>query len=537
MRKIISILLSITICFSMSLSVSAYDDSEIDTLTDSVGSYLYETVENPQVSSVGGEWLVLGLARSGLNIAPEYFEKYYNNVKEYVKKCEGILHDKKYTEYSRVILALTAIGKKPENIAGYNLLKPLGDYEKTVWQGVNGAVWALIAIDSGNYDIPYNPDAKTCATKEMYKDKILESQLKDGGWALSGNVADIDLTAMALQALSKYKSEEKVSIAIDKALKYISENQDENGGFLSRGISNSESCGQVLVALCELGIDINDEAFVKNGYTVFDNMMMYYQKGKGFRHESDEETANQMATEQCFYGLVALKRLNDGKNTLYNMGDVIKTEESKTSSFGLENKNTDVKKTELLSSDKTFEDIKDHKNRIQIEELSKRNIINGKAENIFDPNSTMTRAEFATITTRALGLLKNESAPFCDVKENEWFYNYVNTAYYYGIVNGVSADEFNPNGLITREQAAVMVCRAAKLCGMDTNMQDTQVRDVLAGFTDYVKSSTWAKNSLGFCYSEGILSDEDIVIKPKEAVTRAEIAVMIYNMLSLAELL
>ncbi|MBQ1222200.1 MAG: hypothetical protein IIX78_06625, partial [Alistipes sp.] len=141
---------------SISAQAFAFD---IDSLTEDVGIYLYETVKEPIVGSIGGEWAVLGLARSDMDIPEEYFENYYRTVTKYVKDCDGVLHNKKYTEYSRVIVALTSIGKNPEDVAGYNLLVPLGDYEKTIWQGVNGAIWALIALDCGNYNIPENPKA------------------------------------------------------------------------------------------------------------------------------------------------------------------------------------------------------------------------------------------------------------------------------------------------------------------------------------------------------------------------------------------
>ena len=111
------------------------------------------------------------------------------------------------------------------------------------------------------------------------------------------------------------------------------------------------------------------------------------------------------------------------------------------------------------------------------------------------------------------------------------------TAYSYGIIKGVSESEFNPNGTITREEAAVMVTRAAKLCGMDTEMDTIAVRDSLAQFFDYVKASDWSQSSLAFCYNEKILDDSVMDIKPKEAVKRAEIASMLYKMLSLAKLL
>lgn len=534
MKKIFSSLLCFIIIFQ-SVGAFAADQNIGEIITDTA-DYIYELVKEPQVGSIGGEWAVKGLARSGAEIPDEYYENYYHRAEKYIKDCEGVLHDKKYTEYSRVILALTAIGKNPTEVAGYNLLMPLGDYEKTIWQGINGSIWALIALDCGNYEIPQNPDANVQATRQMYINNILENQNTDGGWSLSGNVSDTDVTAMALQALSKYQDNEAVKGAIENALLLMAESQEVNGGFSSLGTANSESCAQMIVALCELGISLDDPRFVKNGNTILDGMLTYYEKGNGFKHTKDG-TANQMATEQCFYALVAAKRFNDGKNSLYSMSDAISVSENVSQNIGLPGKNPDVLKMSIVNPGKTFDDIKGHENQSAIEALAERNIINGKTESSFEPKSTMTRAEFATIMVRGLGLSVKGNVAFVDVTENDWFYNYVNTAYSYGIVNGVSDTEFNPNGTITREEAAVMVARAAKLCGMDTDVKVSDARDILAGFIDYVKASDWAVTSLAFCYDNKILPDDVMEINPKESVTRAEIALMLYNMLTISKLI
>ena len=249
MKKFISILL--LLIFGISETSFADASYDIDTVIGNTASYIYTTVTEPQVGYIGGEWTVLGLARSGIEIPDEYYQNYYKAVEEYVKEREGKLHDKKYTEYSRLIVTLTAIGKNPEDVAGYNLLTPLGDYEKTIWQGMNGPIWALIALDSGGYDMPKSPDAKVQATREMYIEKIIDCQLADGGWSLFGgtsvaeagdDISDPDITGMALQALSKYQDNERVKKAIDTALDTMSKKQDDKGGFSSWGTSNSESC-------------------------------------------------------------------------------------------------------------------------------------------------------------------------------------------------------------------------------------------------------------------------------------------------------
>ena len=316
MKKFISVILCF--CFAISVAVNATATDIIDDTTN----YLLEIEENPTVGSVGGEWTILGLARSNRKVPPKYFDDYYKNVEEYVEECNGVLHKRKYSEYSRLIIALTAIGKDPKNVAGYNLLMPLSDYEKTILQGINGAIWALVALDCGNYNIEPNPDAKVQATREMYVDKILSSQLSDGGWSLTlRGESDPDITAMALVALSNYQDNDDVKKATEKALVCMSQKQSEDGGFSSWGITNIESTAQMIVALCELGIDIDDPRFVKNGNTLLDNMSSYYEKGKGFRHTPRGES-NLMATEQALYALVAVERVKSGNNSLFDMSDV-----------------------------------------------------------------------------------------------------------------------------------------------------------------------------------------------------------------------
>ena len=149
----------------------------------------------------------------------------------------------------------------------------------------------------------------------------------------------------------------------------------------------------------------------------------------------------------------------------------------------------------------------------------------------------MTRAEFAAIISRGLGLPEKDTSAFSDISKNDWFFNHISTAYAYGIIKGVSETEFNPNGVITRQEAAVMVARAAKLCGMNTEVSEDLARDTLAVFEDYIKIEGWAKTAMAFCYDNGILNDDTAEIVPNEKISRAEMAEMIYNMLKKARLL
>ena len=185
--RFLSLLLILAVVFSaVPTAAAAGASADLDTAVRDAAKYIYETVQSPQVGSIGGEWAVLGLARSGCEVPDEYYQSYYSTVEEYVKACSGVLHEKKYTEYSRLITALSSIGKDARNVAGYDLTKALGDYDKTIWQGLNGPIWALIALDSGHYPMPVNSEAKTQATRQMYIDRILECQMPDGGWSLYG---------------------------------------------------------------------------------------------------------------------------------------------------------------------------------------------------------------------------------------------------------------------------------------------------------------------------------------------------------------
>ena len=171
-RKFAALILAFSVLFS--LAVPTFAASSVQSEVQSSAAFMLSSVKSPEVGSIGGEWAVIGLARSGYSVPADYYDEYYTRVEKYVKNCSGVLHERKYTEYSRVILALTAIGRDPSKVAGYNLLMPLGDFEKTIWQGLNGPIWALIALDSGNYDIPKNPAAKTQATRQLYIDEIIK---------------------------------------------------------------------------------------------------------------------------------------------------------------------------------------------------------------------------------------------------------------------------------------------------------------------------------------------------------------------------
>lgn len=288
-----------------------------DTIYKNTGDYLAKR-GTPNVGSIGGEWMALGLARSGRTVP----EGYYDTVVKYVKDnidSNGRLDENKATENARIILALTAIGKDVTNVGGHDLLAGLNEMSYLSKQGINGAIFTLIALDSHNY----TPAGDV--TRDKLVQTILDAQISsDGGWSLDGKNADVDMTAMAIQALAAYyKSNSSAKKAVDKGLSWLSSVQQNDGGFTSWGAANSESCAQVIVALTALGIDpAKDSRFIKNGVSVLDALCSFAVNGGGFKHLATETSANGMATEQGFYALVAYYRLLNGQTSLYDMTDV-----------------------------------------------------------------------------------------------------------------------------------------------------------------------------------------------------------------------
>ena len=289
--------------------------AQLDTIYKTTGDYI-SGLGTPGVGSIGGEWMTIGLARSGRDVPSDYYDAVVDHVKANIDE-NGRLDYARSTENSRIILALTAIGKDVTDVGGYNLLGGLDSMEFIENQGINGPIWALIALDS--HDYPTSGDV----TREKLVQTILDAALENGGWALTGTTADPDMTAMAMQALAPYyDTDENVRAAVDKALDVLSAAQLPTGGFASWGSENSESCAQFIVALTALGIDpATDSRFVKNGMTALDALASFYVDGGGFRHTASGELDG-MATEQGYYALAAYYRFVNGQTSLYDMSDV-----------------------------------------------------------------------------------------------------------------------------------------------------------------------------------------------------------------------
>lgn len=294
--------------------------------------YIQNNVPAPVVAYDRGEWAVLGLARAGVELSDAYIQAYYGKVVAYVKAnigSDGVLvdpesHNPTVTDNERIILALTAIGKDPANVGGKNLLTALQNKDimqvtNTSKTDINGLVFGLLALNSGNY------------TQDSYwlVQAILTQQNADGSWSANADTkpaSDVDMTAMALQALAPYYNEggeATVNTAVGKALQWLS------AKYKGKGYTSAESCAQVVVALSALQLNANsDSSFVKTvdgaPTSVLGDLLRYYLgEGQGFKHAASLKTADQKATEQALYAMAAYERYCRRTNALYDMTDAV----------------------------------------------------------------------------------------------------------------------------------------------------------------------------------------------------------------------
>ena len=527
-RVVICLLMACLLAAGLCPAANAAQASE--TALKKAASYVAECVPAPAVASIGGEWAVIGRIRSGETVPQKWKQHYQTALASRLRETGGVLSSRKNTEYARAILALSALGVDARSVAGYDLTKPLGDAAATLQQGLNGPVFVLLALDAARYPMP----SGATATRDTYLDNILSRQLKNGGWTMRGTTADPDATAMVLQALSKYTGRKKVGEAVEKGLACLSKMQKNTGGFSSYGQENAESCAQVLTALCELGVSPNDPRFVKQGKTVLNALLSYQTAEGGFRHTAADQKPNAMASEQALYALAAFRRFENGQNSLYRMNDVLYIAGS--GAYGLPERSALVG---LTAADHTasFQDVTAHDSDFQaICSLAARGVLEGRGNGLFDPDASMTRAEFCAVMCRALILPCETAAAFADVPKDRWFTSYIGAAVSAGVVKGVGQGRFDPDGTITREMAAVMAARAAKLCGMNPVLTESEADSVLKAFGDGRQVSVWAKNSVAFCVRGGLLRTENAALNPQKAISRRDIAEMLVRLLKGADL-
>lgn len=316
-----------------------------------VGSQPDEFLINDEFLSLAGttpgDWYPVGLGRLGVKDNSDGYMAVINDEIDKRYATAEKLDKAKATEWHRISLAILSCGGNPRK-AGLNGDKDLiadGTYNRADEnggilgkQGINGFIWGLIALDSMFYAVP----SDAVYTRDDIILNILSREIDGGGWALTGDDPDPDITAMAIQSLAPYYNSEKeyscrngdtvslkkVRDTVKRALDKLSSVQQTDGGFISWGMPNSESAVQVLTALCSLGKNpFETQEFIKNGKTVYDGIIKYRNSDGGFLHSFvyDEENpsslpdaSNTMAGEQVLYGMAALIRFLNCERRLYD---------------------------------------------------------------------------------------------------------------------------------------------------------------------------------------------------------------------------
>ena len=372
-KKIFSTICAIALCITTFLGVqlrtplSVYASEQkspynvaleiIDWKKMTVGStsdgYLINDTFLTQAGTTPGDWYPIGLGRLGVQDNQAGYLAVINDNVQKRYETTAKLDKAKATEWHRISLAVLASGGNPRRMGENGDIDLIADgtYNRVDAkgngllgkQGINGFIWGLIALDSMQYEVPEN----AYYSRDDIILNILNRQLADGGWALTGNVSDPDITAMAIQSLAPYYNSEKeytyenkkiqsdgtqitkkVRGVVDEGVFWLSSVQNEDGGYSSWGTENCESVVQVAVALCSLGIDIfSDSRFIKDGNTIYDAILSYQNADGGFLHSktydpenptSLPDKSNTMASEQTLYGMVAIHRYQNGMRRLYD---------------------------------------------------------------------------------------------------------------------------------------------------------------------------------------------------------------------------
>ena len=302
---------------------------DVSVVLNATMAQLAATVTEPVFGTTAGEWTVFSLARGNYYAKDNaYFTDYYDRIVETVNteaasvNMNGALHQNKSTENSRLIVALSAIGKDATSVGDWDLVEAYSANGLS-WikkQGLNGTIWALIALDSNDYATSDTTIRQQCV------DAILAAQHDDGGWALTANLtyaSDPDVTGMALTALYPYREQPAVAAACEEAFACLSTIQNGNGTYTSGGAQCAESCSWVIVATTTWGINPDtDSRFIKNGNSVVDGLLAHYLADSATFQHIIGAGSNTMATDQSCYALVAYDRFVKGKTALYDYSDV-----------------------------------------------------------------------------------------------------------------------------------------------------------------------------------------------------------------------
>lgn len=251
-------------------------------------------------AGAGSEWYIIALSNYG-----KYdFSAYRDALNDYLAENEV------GSASSRLKYALTfvALGDKSNPYVAKTLVNSIGE------QGIMSLIFGLHLLNNGCMSEKYS--------QSEIINEILSLQLDDGGWSVMGEIGDVDVSAMTVQALSPHCSADpSVKNAVDKALAFLSDRQNDDGGYSSYGVSNPESVAQVIIALLSLGIDSeNDARFIRNGKSLFDAAELFRLSDGSYCHKQGGES-NSTATVQVLCAAIAYDNFRNGNSAFYDFNE------------------------------------------------------------------------------------------------------------------------------------------------------------------------------------------------------------------------
>lgn len=468
---------------------------------------------------IDSEWQAIGLAKAGKTVPASYNKAFYENLKDQVTSRSG-KGRMKITDVQRLTIAAAAIGIDPTNAdgKGFNLIDKILNSEKHLtgvdsltYQGNNGIIFALIALDSKNYQVPSNSKW----TREKLIAELLKHQKEDGSWSLSTSkegATSYDITAMALIGMAPYTNQLKVRQAMDRAVSFLAKAQGPTGGFdeaFVGGIS-SEATSQVIIGLTANQIDPTMPMFTKNGINLVDHLLSLQTSDGGFQHTAGESRSNAMATEQALQALVAFDLFTKNKGVLYDFNDVPVLPAPKPDPDPTPEPDPKPEPTP------DFTDVKGHWAKDYINKAVKQGIASGYSDNTFKPNQSLTRAQAVSILVRALDLKTDKKAPFMDIQSYaSGTQAQIAAAYHSGLVKGKDG-KFMPSDKVTRAQMALMLFRAYEV----KNGEAYKMKQV-APFRDIHSYNMEAIRAMTMLYDLDMAKGENGNFMPNNSTSRA----------------
>ncbi|MDW7672088.1 MAG: S-layer homology domain-containing protein [Bacillota bacterium] len=442
------------------------------------------------------DWDAFALVRTGREVPDSYLE----TLNQYVTDQQGSF--RLVTDYARTILALSALGKDAGSVSGYHLLDSLINHERMLAQGINGPAYTLLALDAIDYMIP--DDARW--NRESLLEWMLDQQKRDGGFSLDQNPAafsDVDITAVVLQAFSRYQDDAEVKEATEKAVKWL----------INQPMNSTESVAQTIIALSVLQLDLMEERFIREENSLLDQLTQYHNTDGGFAHTLGGGS-DQLATQQALMALTAYERYLNEAPDLFDLKEIEIEQEEQTAV-------TEEPVTEIHLADEA------HISAWALEWVKKAvayGLMSGvSAEELrFDPKRELTRAEFAVLMAKIHGaaISSNEASVFQDVQPGSWYFGYVMTARKNGWMSGVAEDAFAPHRSISRQEMAVVLAKALELTAANE----------LAQPADLEEAAEWAKEPVGLVYQHRLMVGDGQRFMPRSVVTREMAAVIMVKL-------